>query len=145
MTTRAALSMFLLLLTAACAPTVTVSGIESIASIPKDTYFMYLYSGGQGGWTRVAFLKSLDAGVDVIPYSPQIAQSTGTFAEALAFMRGGSGYRDITTRQVNFRGKRIGYLLTFDLPSLKKEDVEVNLYERAGKVHFSVREVIDSD
>ncbi len=143
--TRAALSMFLLLLTAACVPTVTMSGVESIASIPKETYILYLYSGGQGGRTRVAFVKSLDAGVDVIPYSPQIVQSTGIFGEAIAFMRGGSGYRDITTRQVNYKGKRIGYLLTFDLPSFKKEDVEVNLYERAGRVHFSVREVIDSD
>lgn len=134
-----------MLLAWGCAPTVTTFRVDTVDKGAKGPYLLYLYSGGQGGWTRAALLKTLDAAVEIVPYAPEIVESMGTFSEAMTFMKEGKGYREIVTRGVTYKGSQIGYLLTYAVYSYQKEPIEVNLYERGGRIHFAVREIIPSD
>lgn len=135
----------MMLLASGCAQTVTTFKVETIDKGAKGPYLLYLYSGGPGGWTRAAMLKALDVKVEIVPYAPEIVESMGTFAEAMTFMKEGKGYREIVTHGVTYKGRQIGFLLTYAVYSYQKEPIEVDLYERGGKIHFSVREIIPSD
>lgn len=129
-----------LLAFAGCAQAIGTFGIGSIEAIPKTTYTTYLYSSGEGGRLRAVLLKSPDADVEIIPYSVQITTATGTVENALSFMEKTGLYRNIYFQGVTYKGKTIGYLLTFGYHSFSRDSLEVNLYEQGGKIYFAVSE-----
>jgi hypothetical protein len=135
----------LLLTVIACAQTVTTAGIGTIDSIPRATYMMYSYVASTTPHLRAVFLRSPDAEVEVVPYSVQITTSTGTADDALAFLKRGAGFRRTSFQRVEFRGKTIGYLLMSERHSFARRYIEVNFYERDGKIYFSPYELGTDD
>ena len=129
-----------LLLFTGCVQLIQTYNIENINSIPKVTYSTYLFMSGEAGRSRVAFLKNPESDIEIIPYSSQIINAVGTFQDAMDFMRKGSGYKDIEIQGVAYKGKTIGYLLTYSTYIYLKQLIEVNFFERNGKIYFSVQE-----
>jgi hypothetical protein len=129
-------ALFVLLTVIACAQTITTTGIATLDSIPKATYTMYTYVAPATPQLRAVFLKSPDAGVEVVPYSVQITTATGTVDDALAFLEKGPGFKRTSFQSVEFRGKTVGYLLVPERHSFARRYIEVNLYERDGKIYF---------
>lgn len=129
----------------ACAQAVRTAGIATIDSIPRATYMMYSYVAPTTPQLRAVFLKSPDAGVEVVPYSVQITTSTGTAEDALAFLERGAGFRRTSFQRVEFRGKTIGYLLVPERHSFARRYIEVNFYERDGKIYLSPSELGTDD
>jgi hypothetical protein len=140
MKTAKTLFLFAVLILAGCAQSITTFGIRDYDGIPKATYTMYLYSGGISERLRAVFLKSPEAGVEVVPYSVQIITAAGTVENALTFMEKAGAYSRISFQGVTYQGKTIGYLLTFGTHSISGERLEVSFYERGGKVFFTARE-----
>ena len=134
--------LVILLLFAGCVQLIQTYNIENVDSIPKVTYSTYLFSSGEGGRLRVAFLKSPESYIEIVPYSIQIVNTIGSFQDAMDFMMKGSGYKDIEIQGVRYKGKTIGYLLTYSTYVFSKQLIEVNFFERSGKIYFSVREKI---
>ena len=128
--------LFVLLAVIACAQAVTTAGIGTLDSIPKATYTMYTYVAPATPQSRAVFLKSPDAGVEVVPYSVQITTVTGTVDDALGFVEKGPGFKRTSFQRVQFRGKTIGYLLVTERHSFASRYIRVNLYERGGKIYF---------
>ena len=129
-----------LLLFTGCVQLIQTYNIENINSIPKVTYSTYLFMSGEAGRLRVAFLKNPESDIEIVPYSIQIINAIGSFQDAMDFMRKGSGYEDIEIQGVTYKGKTIGYLLTYSTHIFLKQLIEVNFFERNGKIYFSVRE-----
>src|SRR5512140_2816277 len=129
-----ALLLFLFLL--ACAPAVTTVGVAGPGSIPQAVYTLYLYVAPSTPQLRAVFLKSPDAGVEVVPYSVQITTVTGTAGDALAFLENGAGYKRTSYQRVEVRGKTIGYLLVPERHSFARRYIEIHFYERDGKIYF---------
>lgn len=125
----------------ACTRAVTTVGVADLDSIPQAVYTMYLYVAPATPQLRAAFLMSPDAGVEVVPYSVQITTVTGTVDDALAFVERGPGFKRTSFQRVDFRGKTIGYLLVPERHSFARRYIEVNIYERDGKIYFSPSEL----
>ena len=130
----AALLLFLPVL--ACTQAVTTVGVADPDSIPQAVYTMYLYVAPATPQLRAVFLKNPDAGVEVVPFSVQITGATGTAGDALAFIDGGRGFKRVSFQRVELRGKTIGYLLVPQRHSFARRYIEVNFFERNGKIYF---------
>lgn len=133
------ISFIVMLSMGACAQAVSTYGVKDTGAISKGPVTMYEYSFGSGG-VRTVFLKSPDAGIEVVPYSVQISVSAGTLDDAMAFMEKAAGSKRISIQAVAYQGKTIGYLLTPDRSIVSKGYVEPYFFERGGKVYFSVFE-----
>lgn len=129
-----------MLFLAACGHTLSTSRIKSIESIPKTTYEAYVYSSGIGGKMRAVFLKSPETDVEIIPYSVDISKVTATIDQSFEFMRRGSISKKVNVEGVLFQGKMIGYLLTHWRHSFQRAYIEAQLYERKGKIFFTIWE-----
>jgi hypothetical protein len=114
--------------------------VRMIDAIPKVSYITYVYSSGSDNKYRAVFLKSPESDLEVVPFSSNIMMTKGSFDDAMTFMRHGAGYRNVDVQSVLYKGKTIGYLLTQPRYVLGKEEIEPELYERAGKIYFSVSE-----
>ena len=125
---------------AGCVQTVTTYNIDDYKTVPKVVYTAYLYSSGIGERLRAVFLKSPETEVEIVPYSRQITTVKVTFSDALTFMEAVGDFKNISIEGVKYKEKTIGYLLTFSRPTSPRESIEVNVYERDGKIYFSVRE-----
>jgi hypothetical protein len=125
---------------AGCAQAINTYGVGDIDAIPKVEYTAYHYSSGAGERLRAVFLKSPDSDIDVIPYSIQITTGKATPEEARKFMERGRYSKNIDYQGVTYKGKPIGYLLTYRYHSFSRDSIEINLFERDGKVYFSVWE-----
>jgi len=141
------LMVILLVTSAGCAQTVQIQGIERGDSIPKTTYTAYFYAYGEADLFRAALLKLPESDAEIVPYSVQIYQATSTFEDAMAFMQKGRGYKNVDVREVTYRGKAIGYLLTYRAYTglFSRGSVEAQVYERGGKIYFGVLESFPGD
>jgi hypothetical protein len=123
-----------------CAPTsLQTYKVMDYAAVPKMTYTVYSYSFGVGDRLRVALLRNPESGAEILPYSEGIVATTGTFEDAMAFMRGGA-YSEIDVNSVVYKGKTIGYLLTYIDRGVITDPVylEAHLFEHGEKIYFSV-------
>ena len=136
MNKKLSIQLLTLLTVIACAQSVTTIGVGSLDSIPKTTYTMYLYVAPTAPQLKAVFLKSPDSAVEVVPYSVQIATATATPEEALARVEKGPGFKRISFYRVDLRGKTIGYLLMPERHSFARRYIDVNIYEREGKIYF---------
>jgi hypothetical protein len=134
------LLFLILLVLAGCTRTIQVQGVEKIEGISNLNYVTYLYSSGPGERFRAAFLKDPSSDLDVIASSIQIRKTTGTVEDAIGFMQRGQGYKRVDIQSVSYNNKHVGYLITQPAFALAREYIEVNLFERGGKIYFSVRE-----
>jgi len=125
---------------AGCAQVISTNSAGDINAMQKIEYTAYFYSSGVGEGLRAAFLKSPDSDIEIIPYSVQITTGKATLEEALKFMEKGRYYRNIDYRGITYKGKPIGYLFTYRYSSFSRDSIEINLFERGGKVYFSVLE-----
>jgi len=125
---------------AGCVQTVTTYSIDDYKTVPKVVYTAYFYSSGIGERLRAVFLKSPETEVEIVPYSRQITTEKATFSDALTFMEKVGDFKNISIQGVKYKEKTIGYLLTFARPVSPRESIEVNVYERDGKIYFSVTE-----
>lgn len=129
-------TLLLFLPVIACTQAITTVGVGDPDSIPQAVYTMYLYVAPTTPQLRAVFLKNPDAGAEVVPFSLQITTATGTAYDALAFVNGRPGFRRVSAQRVELRGKTIGYLLVPERHSFARRYIEVNLYERNGKIYF---------
>lgn len=134
------LFLLLSLMFAGCAQTVTTYGVGSIDTIPITTYTLYAYSAGPSGLNRAVLLKHPESTVEVVPYSAQISTLQGTPADAIHFMDRSRSYKHIPVIGVSHNGKPIGYLLGPAQHIFSRDSIEINLFERGGKIYFSVFE-----
>lgn len=125
---------------AGCVQAIDTYGVRDFNAIPKVEYTAYRYSSGTGERLRAVFLKSADSDIEIIPYSIQITTGKATPEEARAFMERGSHFRNIVYQGVTYKGKPIGYLFTYGYHSFSRDLIEIHLFERDGKVYFSVWE-----
>ncbi len=130
----AALLLFLPVI--ACTRAVTTTGVGDPDSIPQAVYTMYLYVAPTAPQLRAVFMKTPDADVEVVPFSVQITAASGTARDALAFLEERPGFRRMSAQRVELRGKTIGYLLMPERHSFARRYIEVNFYERRGKIYF---------
>jgi len=137
---RLSVIFLILMVLAGCVQAVSTYSIDDYKTVPKGVYTAYLYSSGIGEKLRAVFLKSPDADVEVVPYSRQIITAKVTFSDALTFMEKVGDFKNISIEGVKYKEKTIGYLLTFSRPLSPRETIEVNLYERDGKIYFAVTE-----
>lgn len=129
----------------ACAQSVATVGVNSIDTIPNAKYTMYLYVAPSSSQLRAAFLKSPDSDVEVVPYSVQITTSSATMDEAFTQVQRGHGFKRLSLLRVDLRGKTVGYLMVPERHSFARRYIEVNLYERNGKVYFVPSEQGEND
>jgi hypothetical protein len=135
---KAGIFIFMILIGAGCAQSVSTQSIGSIDAIPKEDYTLFLYSAGTAERLRAVFLQSPDSGVEVVP-SNQVIKQTGTASDAIRFMEK-SGIRS-RVEKVMYEGRTIGYLLTSGRHSFAaREWIDVSLYERGGKIYFTATE-----
>ena len=135
---------FLVLFAAGCTQAIQLQPLERIDVIPKQTYVSYTFSIGENERYRAVFLKSPESDREVVA-STQIRTGSGTFEDALNFMRRGVGYREVDIHLVTYNGKTLGYLLTQSVPALGKPKVRTSIYERGGKIYFVADEILDVD
>jgi hypothetical protein len=148
MTKRTFLLLFFILLMAGC--TQNIQRIEPSAGfrVPSITYQTYFFVQGQGNKARAVFLKHPDVQVDIVFAPQQITETTATYGDALTFMYEEKGLRRVNTEIVNYKGKLLGYLLIYDDTPVKTNtiiEIQVELYEKNGKIHFIARERPDRD
>lgn len=129
-----------LIVLAGCMQAVSTYNIDDYKTVPKVVYTAYLYSSGIGERLRAVFLKSPETDVEIVPYSRQITTAKVTFSDALTFMEKAGDFKNISIQGVKYKEKTIGYLLTFTRPLSPRESIEADVYERDGKIYFSVRE-----
>ena len=141
MKTIGTITLLALVTALACAQTITITGIGTIDSIPKATYTMYFYVAPTTERLRAVFLKIPDADVEIIPYSVQTTTVTGTVDDALTFLEHGTGIQSVTPRMVTFRGRKIGYLLAPERHMFSNQYIDVNIYERNGRIYFNPAEI----
>lgn len=136
--------LFILLLScmilAGCAQSLSKYHIENIDSIPNITYEMYTYAGGEGRKLRAVFLKDPTTDVEVVPYSIQITKSTGSLDDALAFMTTWPKYKKVYIDAITYKGTLAGYIITHSYHPFKRYYIEPHIFERNGKIFFSVWE-----
>jgi len=125
---------------AGCVQTVSTYTIDDFKTVPKVVYTAYFYSSGIGERLRAVFLKTPETDVEIVPYSRQITTAKVTFSDALTFMEEVGDFKNISIEGVKYKERTIGYLLTFARPLSPRESIEADVYERNGKVYFSVRE-----
>ena len=147
MTKKTFLLLFFILLMAGC--TQNIQRIEPSAGyrVPSITYQAYFYVQSQGNKSRAVFLKHPDVQVDIVFAPQQITETTATYGDALTYMYEEKGLRRVNTEIVNYKGKLLGYLLIYDDSPVKSTtiiEIQVELYERNGKIHFIAREKPDS-
>ena len=148
MTKRTFLLLFFILLMAGC--TQNIQRLEPSAGfrVPSITYQAYFFGeGGHGNKSRAVFLKHPDVQVDIVFAPQQITETTATYGDALTYMYEEKGLRRVNTEIVNYKGKLLGYLLIYDDSPVKSTtiiEIQVELYERNGKIHFIAREKPDS-
>jgi len=135
---------FLVLFAAGCTQAIQLQGMDKADTIPKKVYLIYFFSIGEADRYRAAFVKDPESGVDVSA-SRQINTGSGTFEDALSFMRKGVGMRNVDIHLVTYNGKTLGYLLTQSVPAFGKQKVRTNVYERGGKIYFVADEILDVD
>lgn len=113
--------------------TYTLANYHSVAAMK---YTLYLYSSGQ---LKAVFLKSPEANVEVLAYSPEIIQASGTPEDVMAFMRRGI-YRNIDVKSVEFKDKVIGYLFTYREIGVTAGPsyLVVDLFERNDKIFLDI-------
>jgi hypothetical protein len=137
--------MFLL---GACAPAVTLHNLERAERVPKGVYVGYAFSAGEMEHLRVVFLKAPAAKVDVEASSELIPIIPMTYEQAVEFVRRTDLPQSLDIQTVRHRGDLLGYLLTYEPPSVVKrtdEWLEVDFYERNGKIHFVVNKRFKAD
>lgn len=125
-----------------CVQAVQLHGMGKAVSIPDNNYTLYQYSGGPGDRFRAVLLKDPGTDIEVVPFSIQITAERGTLKDALNFMRKGLYSVRVEAKSVVYQGKTIGYLLTYPRyhGPYYKGSLETNIFERGGKIHFSVDE-----
>jgi hypothetical protein len=101
---------------------------------------MYQYSSGAGERIRAVLLKNPESDVEIVPYSTQITTAKGTMEDAYRFVHRGNIFRHTSMLGVSYKGKTIGYLITPQRHIFRRDEIEVNLFERGGKIYFSVYE-----
>ncbi len=131
---RRIMALLLFLPVVACAPAVTTVGVGNPESIPQAVYTMYLYSAPDTPQLKAAFLKSPDAGAEIVPFSVQVTTAAGTVKDALAYIGERPGFRRVAVQRVELRGSTIGYLLLPERHSFARRYIEVHFYERNGKI-----------
>jgi hypothetical protein len=140
--------LLLLFLLAGCAPAVTLHSLERTESVPKGMYVGYALSTGELEHLRVVFLKAPGAKVDVEAASDFIRIIPMSYEQAVEFVRRTEPPQTLDIQTVRHRGDLIGYLLTY-MPSIvvrrTDEWLEVDFYERDGKVHFVVNKRFKAD
>ncbi len=134
----------LLIISAGCAASVSSIRLEDVDVLPQKTFETYSYSAGIGETFRTVLLKDPDSPVIIVPYSVQIRKTVGTFDEAMLFMSRGKPYKGVHVQRVMYLGEKIGYLLVqprrygpYHIGS-----IDVQLFERDGKIYFDVDEQI---
>ncbi|MBI5633564.1 MAG: hypothetical protein HZA15_08820 [Nitrospirae bacterium] len=137
---KTALFLLLSLMLAGCAQTVTTYGLDSIDTVPKTTYTLYEYSSGPSGRYRAVLLKLSESTVEVVPYSLQISTLQGTLYDALHFMGSDNYHKYMPVFGVRYNGRTVGYLLGPVRHTFSRDSIETNLFEREGKIYFSVFE-----
>jgi hypothetical protein len=147
MTKRTFLLLFFILLMAGC--TQNIQRVEPSAGfrVPSITYQAYFFGEGQGNKSRAVFLKLPDVQVEIVFAPQQITETTATYGDALTYMYEEKGLRRVDTEIVNYKGKLLGYLLTYDHAPTKATtviEIQVEFYERNGKIHFIARERPDT-
>lgn len=130
------LSLFL----SACAHTVSTYSLGVNDTIPKSTYTQYQYSSGASGRLRAVLLKNPESDIEIIPYSVQIETTKGSLDEAYNFLDRGIGNRHISVQGIRSQGKTIGYLMVLEKHMFSRDEIDVSVYEKNGKVYFSVFE-----
>lgn len=130
------LSFFL----SACAQTVSTYSLGVSDTIPKSTYTQYQYSSGVNQRLRAVFLKNPESDIEIIPYSVQIETIKGSLDDAYNFLDRGIGHRHISVQGVRYQGKTIGYLMVLEKHMFSRDEMGITLYEKNGKVYFSVSE-----
>jgi hypothetical protein len=125
---------------AGCTQAISTYSVGDINAMQKIEYTAYFYSSGVGEGLRAVFLKSSDSDIEIIPYSIQMTTGKATLEETLKFMEKGRYYRNIDYHGIAYKGKLIGYLFTYRYSSFSRDSIEINLFDRGGKVYFSVLE-----
>jgi hypothetical protein len=132
-------------LLAGCAQNIRSHELDSAETMPSISYEAYLFVAGISERSRAVFLRHPDAEMMIEPASHEIFSTTATYAEAMTFMRMKRGMRLINTEVITYKGKPLGYLLTYDRPGINAEFIDTNLTERGGKIYFSARENTKAD
>ena len=122
-----------------CAHTVGTYSLGSNDQLPKSIYTQYQYSSGASGRLRAVLLKSPESDIEIIPYSVQIDTIKGSLDDAYTFLDRG-GHRHVSVQGVRYQGKTIGYLMVLERHIFSRDEIGINLYEKKGKVYFSVTE-----
>ncbi len=130
----------LCVLLSACAQTVSTFGLGSNDAMPKSIYTQYQYSSGEGGRLRAVLLKDPASDVEIIPYSVQIVTVQGSLDDAYNFLYRGTSHKRINMLGVRYHEKTIGYLMVPERNIFTREEIDVSIYEKNGKVYFSVYE-----
>ena len=81
---------------AGCVQAVSTYNIDDYKTVPKVVYTAHLYSSGIGERLRAVFLKSPEAGVEIVPYSRQTTTAKVTFSDALTFMEKVGDFKNIS-------------------------------------------------
>jgi len=137
--------LFLSLFLSACAQTVSTYSLGGSDSLSKSMYTQYQYSSGAGGRLRAVLLKNPESDIEIIPYSVQIESAKGSLDDAYHFLDRGGNHRHISVLGVRYQEKTIGYLMVPDKYMFSRDEIEIILYEKNGKVYFSVFERTHSD
>ncbi len=137
--------LFVAVITVGCAQNIRSHDLGKAETIPAMSYEAYMFAAGISERSRAVFLRHPDAEMAVEPASPEIISTTATYGEAMTFMKMKRGMRSITTEVVTYKGKPLGYLITYDQPGVNFEIIETNLTERGGKIYFSARENSKAD
>jgi len=123
-----------------CVQTVSTYSIGGVESLPKATYIQYQYSSGASERLRAVMLKNPESDVEIIPYSVQITTTRGSLEDAYHFLDRGISHRYISVLGVRYQEKTLGYLLVPEKHIFARDGIEATLYEKNGKVYFSVFE-----
>lgn len=125
-------------LLAGCAQTVVTTRINDYKGSPDVTYETYVYVSGESGRLRAVFLKIPETAVEIVPYSIEITKVESTFNAAMDFMSTHRKHKMVRIDEVRYKGDLIGYLLMHPVHSFQRVYIEVSLYERNGKIYFSI-------
>jgi uncharacterized lipoprotein YajG len=133
--------LLFLFLIAGCAQTLSTRNLYNTESIPSTSFQAYFFAAGSSNRARAVFLKKPDTVVMVESDSPEIANTTASYAEAMSFMRATKGDRTIFTQVVSYKDTPIGYLLSYDQGGYNSEPINISLTERNGIVYFNAHEI----
>lgn len=125
-----------------CASTLVTERLKGVDNVPNVRYDAYLYSSGESERFRAVLLLNPDSKAEVVYSARQVEKAPATVREAIAFMQKGVGHWPVEVRRVELRGSTVGYLLlrVRSTGLVPREHLEVNLFEKDGKIHFSAWE-----